>query len=153
MADAITLLKADHKKVKALFKEANELGDRAHAARKKLYEQIDRELTLHTQVEEKIFYPAFKAKTKAGTDDRDDILEAYEEHAGAKALMAKIEALDPTDETYKAKVQVLGEMIAHHVEEEETELFKEARKLLTEDELVSLGEQISKMKAAAGAPA
>lgn len=153
MADAITLLKADHKKVKALFKEANELGDRAHAARKKLYDQIDRELTLHTQVEEKIFYPAFKAKTKADTDDRDDILEAYEEHAGAKGLMAKIEALDPSDETYKAKIQVLSEMVNHHVEEEETELFKEARKLLTEAELVSLGEQIAAMKAAAGAPA
>lgn len=153
MADAITLLRADHKKVKELFKEANELGDGAHATRKKLYDQIDRELTLHTQVEEKIFYPAFKAKTKAGTDERDDILEAYEEHAGAKALMAKIEALDPSDETYRAKVQVLSEMIGHHVEEEETELFKEARKLLSEGELVSLGEQISKMKAAAGAPA
>jgi hypothetical protein len=146
MSDAITLLKADHKKVKALFKEANELGDRAFAARKKLFDQINEELTIHTQVEEKIFYPAFKAKTRAATDERDEILEAYEEHASAKDLMRKIAELDPKDETYKAKVQVLSELIDHHVKEEETELFKEARRLLDEDELKDLGDQITVMK-------
>jgi iron-sulfur cluster repair protein YtfE (RIC family) len=151
MSDAITILKADHKKVKALFKEANELSDRAHAARKKLFDRINAELTLHTQVEEKIFYPAFKAKTKAATEERDDILEAYEEHAGAKDLMRKLAALDPKDETYKAKIQVLSEMIDHHVKEEETALFKEARKLLDADELEMLGQQILDMKAQAKA--
>ena len=68
MNDAISLLKADHKKVKALFKEANELGDRAYAARAKLFREIDAELTIHTKVEEAIFYPAFKGKTKPASD-------------------------------------------------------------------------------------
>jgi len=144
--DAIELLKADHARVKALFKQADELGDRAHAARAKIFERIDRELTLHTQVEEKVFYPAFKAKTKNNTEERDEVLEAYEEHASAKELMAKLERLDPRDETYKAKLQVLGEMINHHVKEEESELFPEARELLSADELVKLGEQIEAMK-------
>ena len=147
--DAIALLKADHKKVKALFAEADELGDRAHATRAKLFAQIDQELTIHTKVEEEIFYPAFKAKTKSATPERDEILEAYEEHAGAKELIAKLEALDPTDETYKAKLQVLSEEIDHHVKEEETTMFPMARKLLSEDELRELGAQIEDMKAAA----
>jgi hemerythrin-like domain-containing protein len=144
--DAIALLKADHAKVKALFKEADALSDRAHAARAKLFEKIDLELTLHTQVEEKLFYPAFKAKTKSNTEERDEVLEAFEEHASAKALISKLEKLDPRDETYKAKLQVLGEMIEHHVKEEESELFPEARKLLSEEQLVDIGKKIQAMK-------
>lgn len=144
--DAIALLKADHKRVKALFKEVEELGDRAFAARAKLFAQIDDELKLHTKVEEEVFYPAFKAKSKNASDERDEVLEAYEEHAGAKDLMAKIEGTDPKDETYKAKLQVLSEEIAHHVKEEETTMFPMARDLFSEDELTHLGARIAAMK-------
>ncbi len=151
MKDAISLLKADHKKVKELFKQADDLGDASYAARAKLFKEIDAELSLHAKVEEAIFYPALKAKTKARSEPRDEVLEAYEEHAAAKDLLAKLEATDPKDETYKAKVQVLSEMIAHHVKEEEGEMFKTARKLLSEAELVALGEQIAQMKEAAHA--
>jgi hemerythrin superfamily protein len=153
--DAIALLKSDHEKVKALFAQADALSDTAHAARLKLFKQIDAELTLHTSVEETIFYPAFKAKTKRNTDERDEVLEAFEEHAGAKVLIAKLERLDARDETYKAKLQVLGEMIRHHVEEEESVMFPEARKLLGHDELMRLGEQIAaaKRKAQSKSPA
>jgi len=145
-SDAIALLKKDHDKVKALFAQADALSDTAHAARLKLFKEIDAELTLHTAVEEKIFYPAFKAKTKRNTDERDEVLEAYEEHAGAKELIAKLERLDVRDETYKAKLQVLGEMIRHHVEEEESVMFPEARRLLGHDELERLGAQITAAK-------
>jgi len=144
--DAIALLKQDHDKVKALFAQADALSDTAHAARLKLFKEIDAELTVHTTVEEKIFYPAFKAKTKRNSDERDEVLEAYEEHAGAKDLIAKLERLDARDETYKAKLQVLGEMIRHHVEEEESVMFPEARRLLGHDELQRLGEQIAAAK-------
>jgi hemerythrin-like domain-containing protein len=146
MKDAIALLIADHKKVKALFKQANELSGASHASRAKIFKEIDAELTLHTQVEETIFYPAFKAKTKSGSDQRDEVLEAYEEHASARDLIRKLEELDPKDETFKAKLQVLSEMIEHHVREEETEMFKEARELLSEPELSALGEQIQQAK-------
>jgi hemerythrin superfamily protein len=146
MTDVIGLLKADHKKVRALFKEAGELGDRAHTARANLFSEIAAALKLHTKAEETIFYPALKKKSKAGSDERDEVLEAYEEHAAAKALIGTIEQTDPKDETYKAKVQVLGEMIEHHVKEEEAEMFKQARSLLSEDELVELGEEIAAMK-------
>ena len=121
LSDAIAILKNDHAKVKALFAQADALSDTAYAARLKLFKEIDAALTLHTTLEETIFYPAFKAKTERNTDERDEVLEAFEEHAGAKDLIAKLERLDVRDETYKAKLQVLGEMIRHHVEEEESE--------------------------------
>lgn len=153
MADAIALLMADHKKVKALFKQAEELGDRAFTARARLFEEIDAELTLHTKIEETIFYPAIKLKTKPATEERDAVLEAYEEHAAAKALIARIRETDPKDETYKAKLQVLGEMIEHHVKEEETSFFPDARKRLGDELIDELGDELAAAKEVEGVPA
>jgi len=153
MPDAIALLKADHKKVKALFKEADELGERAFAARAKIYAQIERELKLHTKVEETIFYPAVKQKSRAGSDERDAVLEAYEEHAAAKGVMQSLAQTDPKDETYKAKITVLSELIDHHVKEEEGHFFPEARKLLGADRVAELGDEIATAKEEEGAPA
>lgn len=144
--DAITLLKADHKKVEGLLKEIAELGDTAHVSRGKIFAEIDRELTAHSEVEEKIFYPAFKAKTRPNTDSGDEVLEAYEEHANVKSMIQKLEALDPADVTYNAKLQVLGELVKHHVKEEEGEMFPEARKLMDESELEELGKKMAAAK-------
>ncbi|MDQ6925633.1 MAG: hemerythrin domain-containing protein [Candidatus Eremiobacteraeota bacterium] len=153
MPDVLTLLKKDHDKVKQLFEEVNDLSDGAHATRRKLFEQIDEELSLHAKLEETIFYPKFKTKTKAASDERDEILEAYEEHASVKDLLRKLESTDPSDETYKAKLQVLSELVDHHVKEEENEMFKQAKKLFSSEELEELGEQIADAKENAGARA
>ncbi|MEX0807246.1 MAG: hemerythrin domain-containing protein [Dongiaceae bacterium] len=110
--DAIALLKADHRKVEDLF----EKFERAKGAERKkaLATQICTELTVHTRIEEEIFYPACKNEVE------DDLLdEAYVEHDGAKVLIAEIEASEPDDHFYDAKVKVLSEMIKHHVKEEE----------------------------------
>ncbi len=144
--DAITLLKADHKKVGELFKEIEDLSDTAHASRGKVFEKIDIELTAHATIEEQIFYPAFKAKTKINTEEGDEIREAAEEHANIKEMIAKLRKLEPADETYNAKLQVLGELVKHHVKEEETEMFKQARGLMQESELKSLGEKMAAKK-------
>jgi hypothetical protein len=82
------------------------MSDGSHASRAKLFKEIDTELKLHTEVEETISYPACKAKTKAGSGERDEVLGAYEQHAAAKELIGKLENLDPKDETYKAKVRL-----------------------------------------------
>ena len=153
MPDVLTLLKKDHDKVKKLFKEVNDVSDGAHATRRKLFEQIDEELSLHAKLEETIFYPKFKAKSKAASEERDEILEAYEEHASVKELLRKIEATDPSDETYKAKVQVLSELVEHHVKEEETEMFKQAKKLFSSEELDEIGAEIEAAKERVGAKA
>lgn len=122
--DAIALLKADHRKVEDLFSEFEkaERGTR----KRKLAEEICLELTVHTKIEEEIFYPACE-----GHVDEDLIKEAYVEHDGAKVLIAEIEAGGPGDEFYDAKVKVLSEQIKHHVKEEEGWLqgmFSQARR-------------------------
>ncbi len=144
--DAITLLKTDHEKVTELFDKVEALSDDAHVTRGKLFAQIKHELTIHSEIEEKIFYPAFKAKTTQNTEEGDEVLEAYEEHGNIKGMLDKTGALDPTDETYNAKLQVLMELVKHHVKEEETELFKQARQLLSKDELNELGEKMAAKK-------
>jgi hypothetical protein len=110
--DAVTLLKEDHRRVEGLFKEfQNAKGD---GAKKRIAEKICAELIVHTELEEKIFYPACEGKVK-----EDDLKEAYVEHDGAKVLIAEIAGGGPDDDFYEAKVKVLQEEIEHHVKEEE----------------------------------
>ena len=89
----------------------------------RVVEQICRELTIHTQLEEELFYPA----VREAIDDADQMDEAVVEHAGAKQLIAQLQGADPADDLYDAKVTVLGEQIDHHVEEEEGSMFPKAR--------------------------
>lgn len=148
--DAIKLLKEDHKKVKALFEEVEGLGDRASTQRKNLFAKIDEELTLHAKVEETLFYPEFKKRAE-NSEERDEVLEAYEEHGIVKTMIGELEGLDPKDETYKPKLTVLKELVMHHVKEEEGELFKMARELFEPEELDTIGERITRAKKEAGA--
>ncbi|PUA20104.1 hemerythrin domain-containing protein [Glaciimonas sp. PCH181] len=139
--DAVSMLVKDHKDVKAMFKQFEDLTDRSKAKKKQLADQICEALTLHTQIEEKIFYPA--VRKAIGEDDLMD--EALVEHASAKDLIAEIEMMDPGDDLYDAKVHVLSEQIEHHVEEEETDMFPKAKK--SKLDLVELGEEMSALKA------
>ena len=136
--DAIALLKADHRKVEELFeKYENARGKKADIAKK-----ICMELSIHTMIEEEIFYPACR---EAGVDS-DMMDEANVEHDGAKSLIAELEAGSPDDDFYDAKVKVLSEEIKHHVKEEEQRggIFSGARE--AELDLAALGEQMAARK-------
>ena len=139
--DAIAMLTADHKKVKKLFKDFEKLKASGGADEKQeLVHEICVELSIHAQLEEEIFYPAVRQAIK----DDDLMDEAVIEHAGAKELIAQLEAADPSEQYYDAKVTVLGEEIDHHVEEEETEMFVKARK--SKLDLADLGSEMAQRK-------
>ncbi len=125
--DACSLLDNDHRNVKKLFKEYETLMEsRARGApqkKRELADRICRELSVHAQIEEEIFYPALRGAIK----DTDLLNEAEVEHGTAKDLIAQIEDGDETDEKFDAKVTVLGEYIDHHVKEERNEIFVKAR--------------------------
>ena len=120
---AISMLKADHRKVESLF--ARYEKSRNSSAKAKLAQQICLELSVHTSIEEELFYPAV-----AGAIDEEIRDEAYVEHDGAKTLIAELLKGTPDDDFYDAKVTVLSEMIKHHVKEEEQPggMFSQARK-------------------------
>lgn len=138
-ADAIALLKADHRKVEELFSEF-EAATRADR-KGRIAAQICEELTVHAAVEEQGFYPPARA---ALGEDADLIAEASVEHASLKWLIAQIENEVPSDDLYDAKVKVLKEYVAHHVKEEESEIFPKLKK--TDLDLVDLGQELQGLK-------
>lgn len=135
--NAIELLKEQHDEVEKLFKRYEKLGDNANGERRELFIMIADRLSAHATIEELYFYPAVKA---ARTEDK--LLEALEEHLGAKRIIADLLDMEPGDENFDAKMKVLQETIEHHVEEEEGDLFPKVKKLLSEDQLLSLGVQM-----------
>ncbi|MCJ8158470.1 hemerythrin domain-containing protein [Sphingomonas sp. LaA6.9] len=139
--DAIALLKADHRKVEALFEQF--AGAKGDGKKQMLAMQICMDLSVHATIEEEIFYPACEGKI-----DEDLLKEAYVEHDGAKVLIAEIEAGTPSDDFYDAKVKVLSEQIEHHVEEEEKRMegmFSQARRAGLD--MDALGEQLAQRQA------
>ncbi|HUR89923.1 MAG TPA: hemerythrin domain-containing protein [Ramlibacter sp.] len=144
--DACDLLDADHRNVKKMFKEYEELsGSRARSAAQKKMElarQICMELTVHAQIEEEIFYPACREAIK----DTDILDEATVEHQTAKDLIAQIEQGSEADEMFDAKVKVLGEYIDHHVKEEKNELFPKARAAGRKLDLVAMRDELEARK-------
>jgi hemerythrin superfamily protein len=140
--NALELLKADHDKVKKLLTEGDSTTERAEKTRSELFATIKRELTVHEEIEEKIFYPALREHPKA----KDIVLEAYEEHNVVDTIMAELEKTDVTDETWAAKFTVMKENLEHHIEEEEGEMFKQARSVFEPGELTELGDRMAAMK-------
>lgn len=136
--DAIALLRADHKEVSDLF---DQFAKSRTAKRKgELAAKICLALTVHAQIEEEIFYPAFTAATK----DKSLVPEAAVEHQTMKELIAKIEGKSPDDEVFEAQVTVLGEYVKHHVKEEQNEMFPKARN--SKLDLKQMGEQLHARK-------
>ena len=141
--DALELIRSDHREVDALF--ATALGEDTPAAqRRSAIAKIVQALTVHAEMEEALFYPALRKA--GGKDERDSVLEAAEEHGVVKDLIAKIEASAGRDETMNAKVTVLKELVHHHVQEEESTIFDEARRTLGKEKLEALGAQMQRFK-------
>jgi hypothetical protein len=143
--DALSLLKADHDKMKKLLNELETTTERGVKTRTELFATIKGELMVHETIEEEIFYPELKSHPKA----RDIVLEGYEEHHVVDLLMGELEALDVNDETWGAKALVMKENVEHHMEEEEGDMFKKARQVFDKAELEELGERMERRKRAA----
>jgi len=136
--DAIELLLSDHRKVDGLFQQFEKGGNSEEFTR--LFAQLSDELTVHSQIEEEIFYPA----AREAMSDEDMIDEAVVEHAAAKDLIAEIEMMEPGEDLFDAKVKVLSEQIEHHVEEEEKEMFPKLQK--TDMDMRALGLRMAERK-------
>ena len=140
--DAITLLTDDHDKLKKLLNELDATTERGVKTREQLLARVKDELTVHESIEEEIFYPALKEHPKT----KEITLEAYEEHHVVDMVMKEIEGLPFDDERWGAKFTVMKENIEHHIEEEEGQMFKQARQVFEEEELEALGERMAVRK-------
>jgi hemerythrin-like domain-containing protein len=140
--DAVQLLKEDHAKVKKILEDLDSTTERGVKTREELFTKVKRELEVHESIEEEIFYPALKEHPKA----RDIVLEGYEEHHVVDMVMAEIVDLPFDDETWGAKCTVMKENVEHHIEEEEGDMFKQARQVFSNEELEDLGVRMQARK-------
>ncbi|MCA1609711.1 MAG: hemerythrin domain-containing protein [Thermoanaerobaculia bacterium] len=142
-ADAVEILKKDHEKVRRLFKTYEATEERSEE-RKQIVAQISMELDIHAQVEETIFYPAFREA--AEKESMKIVRESFEEHRIVKTLLRELGPMRGQDPQFEAKVTVLKENVEHHVEEEEDDLFPRAQKLLGDERLAKLGAGMRDLK-------
>jgi hemerythrin-like domain-containing protein len=143
--DVVTLLKEDHKKVKSLLEdlvsgeetEASELGQ--------LFDEIERELKMHTELEEKLVYPIFK---ESGEKEEDGKMyfEAHEEHHIVDIVMEDLRKAEPGSESFMARAKVLDELVRHHIKEEEKEMLPRLKKLVNEERLEEMASRMMEMK-------
>jgi hemerythrin superfamily protein len=136
--DAVALLRSDHKAVSALFDQYEKT--RSPAKKRNLVTEICTQLEVHTQIEEEVFYPAFKQALK----DKELVPEANVEHDSVKWLIAQVKDVEPDGEAFDAKIKVMSEYVKHHVKEEQTEMFPKAQK--SRLDLVALGAQLAARK-------
>jgi hemerythrin superfamily protein len=138
----MSLLKEDHRKVKKLLAELESTTERGVKTREELFTKVKQDLVVHEAIEEEIFYPALKEHPKT----KEIALEGYEEHHVVDTVMAEIEGVAYDDEKWGAKFSVMKENLEHHIEEEEGEMFKQARQVFDQDELTQLGESMKARK-------
>ena len=141
--DAIMILKEDHKRIKALFKQFQATGEGALKRKGSLVERILEELTVHTYIETESIYPRVR---QLMPEVEDDVLESYEEHHVADVLCMELAAMSPDAERFDAKVNVLIENVTHHIDEEEGDWFPKVRKALGRRQLSEIGEEMLELK-------
>jgi hemerythrin superfamily protein len=140
--NAFELLKADHETVAGLLDKIDQTTERGVKTREELFTRLKTELDIHAKIEESIFYPALEE----ADETREITLEAFEEHRLVKQLLSELASMPKDDEQWTARFTVLKENVEHHVEEEEGEMFKKARKVLSREDAETLGTRMEEAK-------
>src|SRR3954453_19375926 len=134
--NAIEMLEAQHREVEELFATLEKA--RSSETKRRIFVELADKLAIHATIEERHFYPSVNAKRT-----EDILLESLEEHLGIKRVLADLLAIDVHDETFDAKVKVLKEQVEHHVGEEEDDLFPKVRKILDDETLMAIAQQMT----------
>ncbi|WP_312537780.1 hemerythrin domain-containing protein [Stutzerimonas nitrititolerans] len=143
--NAIDMLIEDHERVKDLLMRLTESTERAVKTRTELLQKLEMEVTIHTELEEQILYPAYKEA--GGKEELKMYHEAKEEHRAVDSLvLPDLKATDPSTVQFSGRVKVCKELLEHHIEEEESEMFPQARELFDEARLEEMGEQMTQLR-------
>ncbi len=136
--DAISLLTKQHQEARKLLDALTNTTDRGVKIRTELTANLKTALTGHMLIEEEIFYPAYKEAVARKKDERR-YYEAQEEHKAAKRVLKDLLHTDLASLAFGGKAKVLKELVEHHADEEEEEMFPIAREVMSKDELLELG--------------
>ena len=141
--DAIVLLKNDHQQLRKLFRDFLGAGENATATKGKIATRVIEELTVHTYLENEVMYPEVR---KLIPELEGEILESYEEHHVADVLSMELYAMKADAERFDAKMRVLIENVAHHMDEEEQQWFPKVRKGLGRSQLQEIGARMVELR-------
>ncbi|SMF87420.1 Hemerythrin HHE cation binding domain-containing protein [Azospirillum oryzae] len=130
-ADIFARIKTDHDTIRSLLEKT----EKANGSGRAVFEELQRELWAHSKVEEGVFYASLKKAKEA----KSETVEGLNEHHLINGLLDELNAMKTSDSGWKEKLQVLGELVRHHLDEEEEELFEEARDVLDDDRAAELG--------------
>jgi hemerythrin superfamily protein len=140
--NALEFLKQDHQSAMSLFDRLENANTGGQKAKMDLFNQLKSALTLHTSIEEQVFYP----EIENNQETRDLVREAYKEHQEVDDLLTEISALSPSSEEFSSSISELREAVEHHVEEEENEMFPKVMQILKQDRLNEMGRRMQEIK-------
>jgi len=143
--NAIAMLEDDHERLQELLGQLEQTTERATRTRTDLLATIAAEIRVHAELEETHFYPAYRDAVEQ-KEERAMYFEAVEEHHVVHLLLPELEKTDVSSEEFAAKAKVLKEIIEHHIEEEEAQMFPSARKAMSKDDLAELGQRMAQRK-------
>jgi iron-sulfur cluster repair protein YtfE (RIC family) len=139
------MLQQDHDKVKQALSRILETTEGAEKTRAQLFEQVKKDLEIHTRFEEEVFYPTFR-EDKADAEAKAEVKDALNEHDEAKKMLATIASLDPTSPDFAQHIESLKNALEHHISDEEDEMFPQARQTVSDDEAVAMADRYQAMK-------
>lgn len=139
------MLHQDHEKVKHALNQILDTTDGAEKTREKLFEQVRQDLEVHTKFEEQVFYPTFR-KAKDDTEAKEEIADALDEHQEAKSMLDEMARMDKTSDDFVKKVETLKKALEHHISDEEDEMFPQARKTLSDEDAMTMGDRYKQYK-------
>ncbi len=139
------ILKKDHEEVKSLFQQLKETENGDAKKREELFAKVKTEIIPHQEGEEKVLYPALLENEET----KDDALESIEEHHVAKLVLRELDSMNKDSDKWLAKLKVFKEIVEHHIEEEEDDIFEDTRKAISDDQMKSVIENFKKEKEAA----
>lgn len=143
--NAISLLRQDHEKVRGLLDRLSATTERALKTRRQLLTKLEHEVKMHARIEEEIFYPSFR-EAASEKDDIELVAEAKEEHMAAEKVLNDLTRTDPSTISFSGKVKALKELIEHHSREEEHDMFRRAKELMSVEQLQQIGERLLSRK-------
>ena len=146
--NVLNILRKDHSTVRSLFNKYSRAGKSSHEKKLEIFEQMRRELQIHSRAEQEIFYPAIKAMN--GTESRKLVTDALKEHKDVDELLTQISRLKATDKSFDENIETLFEYVDHHIEYEEGEIFQFVAENYSEEDLNDIGKQIEERKKTLG---
>ncbi|NLD72428.1 MAG: hemerythrin domain-containing protein [Chloroflexi bacterium] len=144
--DVFEIIHNDHEAVQKILTDLEETTSRAHQKRKEGLAKFTQEIEPHMLAEEEVFYPQIQDAGKDETEVRQHVIEGYDEHRLAKMVLSELQQMDTQDEAWAPKLKVLKDLIEHHIEEEESEIFEGAREVLNQNQIDQVTKQFQQAK-------